>query len=53
MNTNTIPLEQHIEELRLELRYCRMTRRERAEVEADLVQAEAELQARYRQLEWA
>jgi hypothetical protein len=50
---NTIPLEQHIHELRLELRYCRMTRTERAQVEQDLADAEAELQARYRELEWA
>ncbi|HEX3861116.1 MAG TPA: hypothetical protein VHY35_05435 [Stellaceae bacterium] len=48
---NTIPLEQHIDELRLELRYCRMTHCERAEIEQTLAQAEAELQARYRELE--
>ncbi len=48
---NTIPLEQHIDELRMELRYCRMTRHERAEIEQTLAQAEAELQLHYRALE--
>ena len=34
-----ITLEQHIHELRAELRGCRMTRRERAETETELAKA--------------
>ena len=37
-----ITLEQHIEELRTELRTCRMTHHERAEVETELLKAIAQ-----------
>jgi hypothetical protein len=37
-----ITLEQHIHELRAELRACRMTRRERVEAEVELAKAIAQ-----------
>lgn len=38
-----ITLYDHIQELRAELRSCHLTRRERAQAEAELVRAKAEL----------
>jgi hypothetical protein len=50
---NTIPLEDHIHELRLELRYCALSSRERAETERQLSEAAAELDIRNRELDEA
>lgn len=46
-----IPLEDHIHELQLELRYCSMSPRERAETEQQLAEAKTELATRYRELD--